>query len=254
MYHCDICGREIHKKIRMGGYTLCSKHMHQLQKYGRFFDSNPRTNKDLNDYKIKGKDVYFRIYNQKNEYVTDFVVDFEDIEKVKYHKWRLSHNHVVTGQPAKRMQRDLSHIVLGIPKDQDSTVVDHIDGNPLNNRKENLRICTQSENVRNKAFVSTNTSGFIGVTYNKSRNRFEPEIRVGYNRCHLGRYRTLQEAVYARYVAEEICFGEYVNEREHQRKMFFCQSITVSRKNEIETYVSEKLLRKNLGNQLCRSA
>ena len=66
MYNCEICGRESFKKIRYGGYTLCSKHMHQLHKHGKFLDNNPRTNNDLNDYEIKGDGVYFNLYNQKN--------------------------------------------------------------------------------------------------------------------------------------------------------------------------------------------
>ena len=38
MYKCDFCGRESFKKIRYGGHTVCSKHMHQLHKYGKVLD------------------------------------------------------------------------------------------------------------------------------------------------------------------------------------------------------------------------
>ena len=179
MYECEICGRKVNKKIRMCGYTLCYKHMHQLHKYGKFLDNISRTNSDLNDYVVSDGVAYFNIYNQKNEKIAAFVIDVCDIQKVKYHKWRLSHGHVVTGLPSKGQQRDLSHIVLDIPKD-DYVVVDHINGDPLDNTRGNLRICSQGENVLNKRFVSNNTSGFIGVSYKKDRDRYDPEIRFEY--------------------------------------------------------------------------
>ena len=58
-YKCEICGRETFKKIRLNGYTLCSKHMHQLHKYGKFLDNSPRTNYDKNDYIIKRRNNNF---------------------------------------------------------------------------------------------------------------------------------------------------------------------------------------------------
>lgn len=251
MYYCDVCGRPMHKKNRLGGHTLCSKHMHQLLNHGKFLDNIPRTIHDLNDYSIRNDIVYFNLYNQKNEKISVFTVDLADIEKVKYHKWRLSHNHVVTEQPAIRQQRELSHIVLDIPKGQDSTVVDHIDGNPLNNCRNNLRICTQGQNTITERNDDTNTSGFSGISYDSRRNRYSPEIRVGDARCHLGRYYTKEEAVYARLIAEDIVFGDFANAAEKERKIEFTSSLDLHRKQAIEKYVREKLASKNnLGNQL----
>ena len=64
--------------------------------------------------------------------------------------------------------------------------------------------------------MSNNTSGFIGVSYRKDRDRFDPEIRKDDIRCHLGYTKTLEEAVYKRYIAEKIVFGEYANELEQK--------------------------------------
>ena len=63
MFYCDICKRPIKKKNRLGGYCLCSKHMHQLHKHGKFLDNIQRTNNDLNDYTIcsDGKTVIFNL-------------------------------------------------------------------------------------------------------------------------------------------------------------------------------------------------
>ena len=62
MFKCEICGREIFKKNRLGGYTLCSKHMHQLLKYGKFLDNIQRTSKDLNDFRWIDKELLNLMY------------------------------------------------------------------------------------------------------------------------------------------------------------------------------------------------
>ena len=245
MYECEICGRKVNKKIRMGGHTLCYKHMHQLHKYGKFLDNIPRTNSDLNDYVVSDGVAYFNLYNQKNEKIATFIIDVCDIQKVKYHKWRLSHGHVVTGLPSKGQQRDLSHVVLDIQKD-DSVVVDHINGDTLDNTRCNLRICSQGENVLNKRFMSNNTSGFIGVSYKKDRDRYDPEIRFGYTRCHLGMTKTIEEAVYKRYIAEQLLFGEYANCEEQKRKFEFTKNLPQELKDTLYNVVIEKLKNKNL--------
>lgn len=250
MKKCEVCGRETNRTYSLKGYKiLCSKHMHQVFKYGYPLDNNPRTNNDLNDYKIMGEITLFYVYNQKNEKIDDFLIDTEDIEKIKYHKWRKSHNHIVTGLPAKGTQRDLSHVILGLTKEQiqeEKIVVDHINGKGNDNRKENLRICKQSENVLNKSFVSNNTSGFIGVSYRKDRDRYDPEIRLNSVRCHLGYTPSLEEAVYKRLFAEKIVFKDFANKDEQRKKEEFTKNLSLEKKKELEEIVKNKLQAKGL--------
>lgn len=247
---CSICGRKTNRTYNLHGYKcICSKHMHQVLQHGKPLDSIARSNSDLNDYRIKKDIVYFNLYNQKNIKIDEFCIDLIDIEKVKYHKWRLSHNHVVTGLPSKGTQQDISHIVLDLSQDQIKTqhiVVDHIDGNPLNNTRENLRICTQSQNTLNKSYVSNNNSGFIGVSYCKNRNRYDPEIRLGYIRCHLGYTTTLKEAVYKRYYAEQLLFKEFANQEEQNKKAEFTKDLSCTTKLKLQTIVKNKLIKKKL--------
>lgn len=250
MYYCDICGRAITKPNYMAKRCLCSKHMHQLYNHGKFLDHNPRTVNDLNEYKIVGNIVIFDLYDGVcSNKIAEFIIDFEDIERIKYHKWRLSHQHVVTGSGAMGTQRELSWVILGLDNrdpENSKIVVDHIDGNPLNNRKSNLRICTQSENTINRSFMSNNTHGFIGVSYKKDRNSYDPEIRLGYIRCHLGQTKSKEEAVYKRLIAEEIVFGQYCNEAEHFRKIEFTKNIPDERKEELKQITIQKLIAKGL--------
>ncbi len=250
MFKCEICGREIFKKIRLGGHTLCSKHMHQLHKFGKFLDTCPRSSKDFNSFVIKGDLVYFDIYNgSHSEKIGEFIIDKEDLAKVRYHKWRYSHKHIVTGLPAQGTQRELSWVILDLDNrdiNNKDIVIDHIDGNPANNSKSNLRICHQAQNILNKSFMSNNTSGFIGVSYRSDRGKFDPEIRIEYKRCHLGYTETLEEAVYKRYVAEKLLFKEFANLEEQKKKEEFTKNLSEQKKEELQNITLQKLKAKGL--------
>lgn len=247
-YYCDICGKELNKKNTMYGHILCSKHMHQMLKYGNVLDTNQRTIKDLNDYRVEGDIAIFNIYNgTTSDKIGEFMIDKEDLEKVKYHKWRFCHGHVVTGLPAKGTQRDVSWTVLGLDsREHPHKVIDHINGNSCDNRKSNLRICTQGQNVINKSFMSNNTSEFIGVSYKKDRGTYDPEIRINKIRCHLGTTKDLKEAVYKRLYAETLIFKKYQNPTEKEKKEKFTQDLTPTKRKELQAIVEQKLKDKGL--------
>lgn len=242
-YKCDVCGRPLKKKCSLKGYTLCSKHMHQLFKHGAFLDSIQRTTKDPNDYVIDGSVARFSIYNQKNIKIGEFIIDKEDVEKVRNHKWRLSHNHVLTGREINGVNnvKDLAWIVLGID-DIGNDVVDHINHNPLDNRKSNLRICSQSENTKNCSLASKNTSGYAGVHFDKRRNKWNAEIKVEYKKIYLGSYRSLNHAVYARLIAEALYFDDYKNEEEFEKKLADTHDIDYSVRKAICERITNKFI------------
>lgn len=246
---CEICGRKTNRIHKCWGHVMCSKHMHQFHKYGKFLDNNPRTNSDLNDYWFDDNDgniVHFNLYNQKNENIGSFFIDKDDIEKVKYHKWRLSHGHVVTGLPAKGTQRDLAHVIMDFDARKSKLVVDHINNNPFDNRKNNLRICMQGQNCCNKLLATNNTSGFSGVSYRRDRDRYDPEIRIQNKRCHLGYCKNLEDAVYKRFYAEQLIFGEFKNNQEQKNKYEFIKDLPEQKKRQLEKIVEDKLINKGL--------
>lgn len=247
MFKCDICGRKIHKKIRMHGYTLCNKHMHQLHKYGYFKDNNPRTQHDLNDFrKIDKNTIEFDVYDTNSNVNGHFIIDAKDLPIVRYHKWRKdSHDRIITGNCTKtNPRRELSRMLLKIT---DPTIkVDHKDCDSFNNKRNNLRICTQQENAYNKSFMSNNKSGIIGVVWDKHRERWAPEIRYEKQRCHLGRYGKFEEAVYARYIAGKSLFQDFQNDTVKQQMLSIIKPIPEIRKQEISNYVINKLKSKNM--------
>lgn len=78
--------------------------------------------------------------------------------------------------------------------------VDHINGNGLDNRRSNLRKCTQSQNLANSSKYSNNTSGFKGVFTNKrcvGQNKWRAQIRHENKAIHIGSFHNVREAARA---------------------------------------------------------
>ena len=79
--------------------------------------------------------------------------------------------------------------------------IDHINGNPSDNRIENLRDVTHQENHKNKCTYRTNTSGHIGVSWHIGTQKWCARIEVNGKRKHLGYFNVLEDAVAARQAA-----------------------------------------------------
>ena len=102
------------------------------------------------------------------------------------------------------MHREIMNAPVGM-------VVDHIDRNPLNNQRSNLRICTIPENLRNYKIAKNNTSGYMGVSIRKTTHRWEASIMVNRLSIHLGYFRTAKDAAIARDEAAKKYFGEFAH-------------------------------------------
>jgi hypothetical protein len=87
--------------------------------------------------------------------------------------------------------------------------VDHKNCNPLDNRTENLRLATKSENQSNKRMPKNNKSGFKGVSYDKENKKWQSHICSNGKRKNLGRYSTKEEAYNAYCAAALIFHGDF---------------------------------------------
>jgi len=125
------------------------------------------------------------------------IVDDDDFDLIKKYKWRAltgkGLQYAVTSTfPLKSMS--MHRLIINAP---DGKQVDHIDGNGLNNRKSNLRLCTHSQNQRNSKLSSMNTSGYRGVYFDKYHRKWAAEISVNNKILKLGRFFSKVEAAKA---------------------------------------------------------
>ena len=120
-------------------------------------------------------------------------IDNEDFEKIKGHTWRLnSRGYIVTWlRVDKKKKAVLMHrLIMGV--DKEPVVVDHVDHNKLNNRKSNLRICSNAENLRNRVVSKNNKLGAKGIY--KVNNKFRVRIVANKTNYNLGSFESLEEA------------------------------------------------------------
>lgn len=99
------------------------------------------------------KEQYAEIIIRSMKYGTKhIVIDLEDAEKCKNYKWFLSFDEILNSFYVKtsKYPYSLHRVIMDCPK---GFVVDHINHNILDNRKENLRICTHAENMKNRKRV-----------------------------------------------------------------------------------------------------
>lgn len=141
------------------------------------------------------------------------LVDNEDAYLAKV-KWCASFHHLTwyvrrrvareDGRPSTQM---LHRAVLGLTDPR--VVVDHINGDGLDNQRENLRVVSTSQNIAKARLRMTNTSGFRGVTWDSPRQRWVAQIKVDYARKFLGRYYAAEDAARAYDAAARQHFGEF---------------------------------------------
>lgn len=93
----------------------------------------------------------------------------------------------------------LHRYIMNCPKGK---YVDHKNHNTLDNRKQNLRITNNADNLRNGEIRVNNKTGVKGVYFDNKRNKYVANIKVNYKGIFLGRFDTLEEATQVRKEAE----------------------------------------------------
>lgn len=99
-----------------------------------------------------------------------FMADIDDLPLIHAYNWSIDRKvYIKNSTSGIRFHR----AVIGAKQ---GDVVDHIDGNTLNNRKRNLRICTQFDNQKNRGANKNNTSGYKGVCWNKDKKKWTAQL------------------------------------------------------------------------------
>ena len=86
---------------------------------------------------------------------------------------------------------------------------DHMDNDPLNNRRNNLRLASKSQNQMNHALRKDNTTGYKGVVYHRNANRWTAEIQVNKKKIYLGCFKSPELAYEAYCKAAKEYHGEF---------------------------------------------
>ena len=139
---------------------------------------------------------------------TPFYIDSDDYENVHQYSWyQTSNGYIATRDREKGGELlTLHRKVMGA---RDDELVDHINHDKTDNRKQNLRIVTRSQNQQNMKVPSHNSSGVRGVSWSNYHQNWVTQIWVDGEHHYLGAYKNFDDAVAARKAAEEKYFGEY---------------------------------------------
>lgn len=100
----------------------------------------------------------------------------------------------------------MHRLIMNTPQDMDT---DHINGNRLDNRCSNLRICTTKQNMANQGIRSNNTSGYKGVTFHKTTNKWVACIHIDGKNKNLGYFEDKEDAAEAYQIASLEYHGEF---------------------------------------------
>ena len=122
------------------------------------------------------------------------------------------YKYIVISDDNKKIQTKNIHRLVGITfiDNPDNKIeIDHIDGNKLNNNKDNLRWATHNENNRNKGISPHNTSGVKGVDFNKQKQKWRLRMLFnGGNYCKF--FNTIEEAKQERLRLDQINNDEFM--------------------------------------------
>lgn len=217
-HHCWLCECkcENHTILPIMGFKLignlttscgCDKKQKQKEKGEKL--------RKYNKYDLSGEYGIGWTSNTNKE----FYFDLEDYDKIKDYTWhegrkKKDQGYLVANRELPKTPDGKRHVEIFIfhrlivPYE----LVDHANQNKLDNRKKNLRECTQSQNMMNVALKNNNTSGITGVT--KTGNGWLARINPSKGkRITLGWFKNKEDAIISRLKAEKEYYGEFAPQK-----------------------------------------
>lgn len=208
---CNTCRIKEQEIIAMKRNEKIQEEKNKLKKYKEENKEQFLVRRKFNDYQFK--DDYVIINGR-------VLIDLDDFKKIDGENRYLAVNSGGYAYITKYNEEIFIHrLIMGLPNSYDEKtqlIVDHINGNKLDNRKSNLRIIKKEINPINCKTYKNNTSGVKGVSWMKRLNKWQSSIQINKNNIYLGVYSDFDEAVRVRKEAEVKYFGEY-NRKEDQK-------------------------------------
>lgn len=192
-HFCVACGEAA--KSRYNNQWYCNKHWLRMYNNGTL---DPQR-KSKNTYTIKEDCV--ELISKRGEKI---LIDLQDFEKVIKHSWCITKS----GYAVANIGGIVTPLHRYILSPSTTQIIDHINGNKLDNQRSNLRICDNKSNVRNSRLSKNSSMPYPGIRVTKG-GRFKTRITVNRVEKSLGTYATFEEALQARQKAEIQFFGDY---------------------------------------------
>lgn len=195
---CD-CGKELTVRgdsLKSGKIVSCGCYQKEVAKY-----ITPKLNWKTNRIIELDNSIFIKSSNS-DDY---FRIDKEDYKKVKDYCWCSSHGYAMA--PIRGLKNKfvrMHRIIMNCGEQEDSLVVDHINHDTTDNRKENLRIATTTQNNWN----SINTCN-SGIKYKPNKDVWSVFINYNLQRINLGEFNTYDEAQNIRHKAEKVFYVEF---------------------------------------------
>lgn len=221
MRECVVCGGTNEtRKIRRGKYEgqiLCGKHRTQVGKHGDILE---RTRFDGNTFIEKDDHYEIICYGRNGEQTGIGLINKEDYPLIQKYKWRMSDNErLITDMDNRVIKMHL--LLMGRIGIYDNNVVDHVNRRPSDNRRKNLRIASLNENSMNRSLSeSVNTSGYIGVSYNKRDRCWKAQIKKNRKNTTKSGLNSIEDALKVRLEWEYEMFGSEFAPQRHLFKEY----------------------------------
>lgn len=182
----------------------CGRHNAQFQRHGRIYE---RTIRDPNEIEIHDDFAFIVIYDKQCNVKAKVMIDLGDVEMCSKYKWSQPQKYVTTKVKGETVA--LQNLIIGNKEGHEVSWVDHVDRNPLDNRKSNLRLATPSQNLANRRLDHRNTTGYKGVSKISKQNLWSAQIQCNREYIRLGLFKSSKMAALAYNFAAEKYFGEF---------------------------------------------
>lgn len=208
MWKC-LCDCEPNSYVVVRGTSLRIGHTQScgcVQKE-RAADHCRKEKKKYNEYNLSGEYGVGRTFNTNKT----FLFDLEDYDKIKNYCWYEGDKGYIKAKSTDNSKKEikLHRLIMDFP----DKLVDHINGEKWDNRKEKLRVANKQQNARNHKLFASNSSGVTGVSWHSRDKNWSAYITFENKMIHLGSFQNKEDAIKARQEAELKYFGEFNRDR-----------------------------------------
>lgn len=206
---CSVDGCGTDASCRFNGIWYCNKHYLRMYTNGTTELLGRKRTTKLTRYSDHASIITAN--------GSEILIDLEDIEPAMRYSWCISKTGYAVANIQNKVTKMHRYLLSKADINISNMVVDHINANKLDNRRVNLRTCSQSFNGKNLPMKKNNNSGHTGV--NKKRNgRYRARIMVNYKEICLGCFDNIDDAICARKEAEIRYYGMYAPHKGAQSK------------------------------------